>query len=290
MTKQKNEILGLLFSLPTIIIVILFSIYPLIRTLIYAFSFTDEKEKIVQFAGLENFYELFYDPSFYTSILATLKFSLITVIFSIFLSLLFAILCNEKLKGIPFFRTIFSSSMGVSISAASTIVLFLFHPSIGIINDILNFLGILPINWLTDSKYAIWAIAISTIWMNLGFGFLVITAGLQNIGEEIEESCKIDGTSYFNKLFRITFPLLSPSIFYLTIITTLKSFQSFGQVDILTGGGPANSTNFLVYSIYKTAFSNFRFDYASTQGIFLLLLISVIMLFKFKLERKVHYQ
>lgn len=290
MNFYKNEKAGLLFSLPSLIIAFLFSIYPLIKTFIYAFSFTDEKGKIVELAGLENFIELFTDPSFYLSIFATFKFAIITVFFSITIALFLAILCNEKIKGIGFFRTIFSSSLGVSISASASIVLFMFHPSLGVINEIIKFFGGVPLNWLTDSKYALITVAISTIWMNIGFGFLVLTAGLQNISTDIDESCAIDGASYFNKLFKVTLPLLSPSIFYLTITTTLKAFQGFGQVDILTGGGPNNATNFLVYSIYKTAFSSYRFDYASVQGIILLIIIIAIMLFKSKLEKKVHYQ
>lgn len=290
MNFYKNEKTGLLFSLPSLIIAFIFSIYPLIKTFIYAFSFTDEKGKIVEFAGFENFIELFTDPSFYLSIFATFKFAVITVFFSITIALFLAILCNEKIKGIGFFRTIFSSSLGVSISASASIVLFMFHPSLGVINEIIKFFGGVPLNWLTDSKYALITVAISTIWMNIGFGFLVLTAGLQNISTDIDESCAIDGASYFNKLFKVTLPLLSPSIFYLIITTTLKAFQGFGQVDILTGGGPNNATNFLVYSIYKTAFSSYRFDYASVQGVILLIIIIAIMLFKSKLEKKVHYQ
>ncbi|MGL5368019.1 MAG: carbohydrate ABC transporter permease [Cetobacterium somerae] len=288
--KKEQKLTGILFSIPSLVILITFYIFPLMKTILYSLSFTDAKGQIVEFAGIENFYELFTDSTFHESILVTLKFSFITVLFSMIISLFLAIICNEKLKGIKLFRIIFSSSMGVSVSASSSIVLFLFHPIVGLINDILNLFGILPINWFTSSTYAIWAISFATIWMNIGFGFLVLTAGLQNISQEIDESCEVDGVDYFTKLFKITIPLLSPSLFYLLITTTLKAFQSFGQVDMLTGGGPANSTNFIVYSIYKTAFSNYRFDYASAQGLFLLLLITVIMVIKFKLERKVHYQ
>ena len=288
--KKEQNLTGILFSIPSLIILITFYIFPLMKTILYSFSFTDAKGQIVEFAGIENFYELFTDSTFHQSILVTLKFSLITVLFSMIISLFLAIICNEKLKGIKLFRIIFSSSMGVSVSASSSIVLFLFHPSVGLINDILSLFGVLPINWFTSSTYAIWAISFATIWMNIGFGFLVLTAGLQNISQEIDESCEIDGVDYFTKLFKVTIPLLSPSLFYLLITTTLKAFQSFGQVDMLTGGGPANSTNFIVYSIYKTAFSNYRFDYASAQGLFLLILITIIMVIKFKLERKVHYQ
>lgn len=290
MKLKRDENIGILFALPTLIVTFVFSIYPLFKTFIYAFSFTDEKGKIVEYAGLENFYELFTDPAFYSSLIATFKFAIITVTLSIMISLFLAILCNEKIKGIGFFRMVFSSSLGVSISAAASVVLFMFHPSLGIINEIIEICGGTPINWLTDSKYALITVAISTIWMNIGFGFLVLTAGLQNISADVDESCLMDGAVYFTKLFKVTIPLLSPSIFYLVITTTLKAFQSFGQVDILTGGGPNNSTNFLVYSIYKTAFSNYRFDYASVQGIILLLIIVIIMLSKSKLQKKVHYQ
>lgn len=288
--KKEQKLTGILFSMPSLLVLGTFYIYPLMKTFMYSLSFTNAKGQIVGFAGVENFYELFTDSTFYESILVTLKFSFITVIFSMGISLFLAIICNEKLKGIKLFRVIFSSSMGVSVSASSSIVLFLFHPSVGLINDLLGIFEVLPINWFTSSKYAIWAISFATIWMNIGFGFLVLTAGLQNISQEIDESCEIDGVDYFTKLFKVTIPLLSPSLFYLLITTTLKAFQSFGQVDMLTGGGPANSTNLIVYSIYKTAFSNYRFDYASAQGLFLLLLITAIMVVKFKLERKVHYQ
>lgn len=276
--------------IPALVAVGIFYLYPLLKTVYYSFVFTDARGKVVQFAGLENFIELLSDAQFYQTLRITLKFAGITVILSILISLFLAIICNEKLKGIPFFRTIFSSTMGVSVSAGSTIVLFMFHPSLGVINNLLAKIGILPINWLTDSSYALWAVIISSVWMNIGFGFLVLTAGLQNISSEIDESAEIDGTGYFDKLFRITLPLLGPSIFYLLITTTLKSFQSFGQVDILTGGGPANSTNLLVYSLFRTAFSEFRYDYASVKGLVLLGLIILIMTFKFKIERKVHYQ
>lgn len=288
--KNRREIAGLSFMIPSLLVVSGFYLYPLLKTLIYSFYFTDSRGKMVQFAGVENFIELFTDRYFYDSLYISFKFAGITVILSIFIALILAILCNEKIKGIPFFRTIFSSTMGVSVSAGSTIVLFMFHPSIGVVNNLLMKLGILPINWLTSSKYALWAVIISSVWMNVGFGFLVLTAGLQNISQEIDESCQIDGTPYFSKLFKITIPLLGPSLFYLLITTTLKAFQSFGQVDILTGGGPSNSTNMLVYSLYKTAFSEFRYDYASVKGLVLLAIITLVMFIKFKLERKVHYQ
>lgn len=289
MRNRSNEINGIIFFLPALIITLIFYIYPLLKTVIYSFYFTGNSGELIEFAGLENFIELFSDSDFYYSLFVTFKFVFYTTIFSIVVALFLAIICNEKLKGIPILRTFFSSTMGISVSAASTIVLFMFHPSVGIINTLLTKVGILPINWFTDSRYTLMAVIISTVWMNIGFGFIVLTAGLQNISTEVEESCMIDGAGYFSKLFKITLPLISPSLFYLLITTTLKSFQSFGQIDIMTGGGPANSTNILVYSLYRSAFVDYRFDYASVKGVILLLIITIVMYIKFKLERRVHY-
>lgn len=286
---KKRENIGLFFLLPAILITVIFYIYPLVKTIVYGFYLTGTSGELIEYVGLDNFKELLSDSEFYNSLIVTFKFVFYTTFFSVLVALVLALLCNERLKGIPFFRTLFSSTMGVSVSAASTIVLFMFHPSIGVVNTILVKLGVIPINWFTDSSYTLMAVIMTTVWMNIGFGFLIITAGLQSIDPEIEESCLIDGTKYFNKLFKITLPLIGPNMFYLLVTTTLKSFQSFGQIDIMTGGGPVNSTNILVYSLYRSAFVDYRFDYASVKGIVLLLIMSLIMLFKFKMERRIHY-
>ena len=171
MRNRSNEINGRIFFLPALIITLIFYIYPLLKTVIYSFYFTGNSGELIEFAGLENFIELFSDSDFYYSLFVTFKFVFYTTIFSIVVALFLAIICNEKLKGIPIFRTFFSSTMGISVSAASTIVLFMFHPSVGIINTLLTKVGILPINWFTDSRYTLMAVIISTVWMNIGFGF-----------------------------------------------------------------------------------------------------------------------
>lgn len=197
MRNRSNEINGRIFFLPALIITLIFYIYPLLKTVIYSFYFTGNSGELIEFAGLENFIELFSDSDFYYSLFVTFKFVFYTTIFSIVVALFLAIICNEKLKGIPIFRTFFSSTMGISVSAASTIVLFMFHPSVGIINTLLTKVGILPINWFTDSRYTLMAVIISTVWMNIGFGFIVLTAGLQNISTEVEESCMIEEQDIF---------------------------------------------------------------------------------------------
>ena len=202
-----------------------------------------------------------------------------------------AILANEKLKGIGFFRTLFSSTMGISVAASAVIWLFLFHPSVGAFNNMLKAVNMPAVQWLLDPDWALLSISLTTIWMNLGFNFLVILGGLQNIDESLYESAQIDGASYFTRLRRITIPMLSPTLFFIITISLINAFQSFGQIDILTKGGPIQSTNLVVYSIYKEAFINYQFGTASAQAIVLFVVVLIVTILQFKYgERKVHYQ
>lgn len=155
----------------------------------------------------------------------------------------------------------------------------------------LEIFGIDAIGWLTDPKWALLAVSATTIWMNLGFTFLILLGGLQSIDSYLYESADIDGASYFYKLRRITIPMLSPTLFFVITVTIINAFQTFGQIDILTQGGPQNTTNLIVYSIYREAFANYQFGTASAQSIVLFIIILVMTVLQFKLgERKVHYQ
>lgn len=208
----------------------------------------------------------------------------------ILVSLFLAVIASEKMKGMGFFRTIFSSTLGVSVAAGATIWLFLFHPSLGALNNVLGWIGFEPIQWLTDSKIALISVAITTIWMQIGINFIILLGGIQNISEEMYESAQIDGAGYFTRLFKITIPLLSPVLFFVFIIAIIGSFQTFGQIDLLTSGGPRESTNLIVYEIYQQAFSYGHFGFASAQAIILFFLILIVTIIQFRFEGKVHYQ
>lgn len=290
--RKKSDLpMGILFLAPSLILFSLFLFYPLFKTLYYSFHLTNAQGEASVFVGLENYKYLFTDPSFYQSIKSTFLFTLFTVPASIIISLFLALLANEKLRGIGFFRVIFSSTMGISVAASAVIWLFLFHPSVGVFNNLLGMLHLPAVEWLTNQKWALISVSIPTIWMNIGFSFLVILGGLQNIDTTLYESSSIDGASYFYKLRRVTLPMLSPTLFFIGTVTLINAFQSFGQIDLLTKGGPNDSTNLIVYSIYKEAFVNYQFGTASAQAIvlFIFIFIATILQFKFA-ERKVHYQ
>ena len=181
--------------------------------------------------------------------------------------------------------------MGVSVAAASVIWLFLFHPSIGMFNHVLQLLHLPQVQWLVDPNWALFSVALTTIWMNTGFSFLILLGGLQNIDTTLYESAQIDGASYAYRLRRITLPMLSPTLFFIVTISLINAFQTFGQIDILTKGGPTQATNLIVYSIYREAFINYQFGSASAQAVILFSIILVVTLLQFIfVEKKVHYQ
>lgn len=279
-----------LFLLPIFIFLGSFSFYPAIKTFFSSLFLTSRNGELIMYTGMENFKNLFQSESFYNSLWVSFKFSLITVSSIIIIAVFLAVIAHEKIKGTRVFKTIFSSSIGISSAAASVIWLFFFSPNVGIINKMLIFMNFPEIDWLRNPTFALIAISIVTIWMNLGFSFLIVLSALAGVNTEIYESADIDGAGYFTKLFRITLPLISPNLFYLFIVTTIKSLQTFGQVDILTGGGPAESTNLIVYQIWKTAFVSGRYDEASAMSVVLFIIVGTITAIQFKLERRVHYQ
>ncbi|MFC0299503.1 carbohydrate ABC transporter permease [Virgibacillus soli] len=292
--KQRERKLfgiGMLYLFPALILLGVFLFYPMFKTLYFSFFEVSGGGKVGEFVGWGHYKELMQSSDFKKSMKGTLLFVLYTVPVEIILALFLAVIASEKLKGIGFFRTIFASTLGVSVAAGATIFLFLFHPSLGVLNNILDMFGIDAVDWLTSSKWALPSIAATTVWMHLGINFIILLGGIQNVQRELYESADIDGAGYFAKLFKITIPLISPVLFFVTIIAIIGSFQTFGQIDILTGGGPAGSTNIIVYSIYQQAFSYGNFGFASAQAIILFVIILIVTIVQFRVgEKRVHYQ
>jgi multiple sugar transport system permease protein/sn-glycerol 3-phosphate transport system permease protein len=210
---------------------------------------------------------------------------------TIVIALCLAVLANEKLRAIPVFRTLYALPMAVSAAAAAVVWRLIFHPSQGILNAFLGVFGIDPIGWVTDPKVALISVSLTTTWMHLGFNFIVLLGGLQSLPTELYESASLDGAGRWTQLRCITVPLLSPVLFFVSVVLVIDSFQSFGQVDILTQGGPAGSTNLIVYEIYQNAFVRHQVGYASAQTVILFLIVAALSIVQYRLgERRVHYQ
>ncbi len=265
----------------------IFTYFPFFKTIYLSFNTTNMNGKGVKFVGLKNYIDLLGSASFLNDISVTFKLVILVAIPSMVLGLILAILASEKVKGSRVFSVVYSLPMSVSSSSMAIIWGILFHPTIGVINSILN----KQIDWISNPKLAIFSIATITIWLNLGINFIFIYTAFKNISLHILESAKIDGLGFFNTLFKIKLPLISPTIFFLVFINIINAFQVFAPIHILTRGGPANSTNSLVYSIYLDAFFNDRFDMAATKSIILFIVMILFTFLQFRFEGKgVHYR
>lgn len=289
--EVRNALSGLVYLAPALLIFAIFLFYPAIKAgWLSAFN-TNVLGKPTVFVGLENYISNLTSDAFRSSLWNTFKFAVMVVPVTIVIALLLAILANEKVRGSAFFRTVYALPLAVSAAAAAVVWRLIFHPSQGILNAILGIVGIDPIGWLTDPSFALFAVALTTIWMHLGFNFIVLLGGMQSLPTELYESAALDGAGRMRQLRHITLPLLSPVLFFVSIVLVIDSFQSFGQIDILTEGGPADATNLIVYEIYQNAFVHNRVGYASAQTVILFLIVVVLSVVQYRVgERKVHYQ
>ncbi|HEX9495175.1 MAG TPA: sugar ABC transporter permease [Candidatus Limnocylindria bacterium] len=282
---------GLAYLAPSFVLFAVFVFIPLGRTIYLSFFNTRSTGAISTFAGLDQYIELVTSGIFRSGLVATGLFALYTVPASIGIGLVLAVILNQKLRGIGFFRTMMASTIAVSAAVGSIIWLLLFNPSIGILNYVLSKIAISGPEWLIQPNTAIIAVAITSIWLVLGTNVIVLLAGLQSVPEEIYEAAHLDGAKGVRLFTRITVPMVSPSLFFLLVVDTVAVLQAFTQIHLLTRGGPVDATRVLVYSIYLDAFQNFQFGYASAQAVVLFLLVLTLTLLQFRfVESRVHYQ
>ena len=260
-----------LYLIPCFLVFAVFLFYPFVKTIYLSLFLTDKLGQAKIFVGLDNYTELLTSDSFYNSLLVTVIFVVIVVIGSMLIGLIGAVLCSKAFPGIRVFSTSYALPMAIASSGAAMIFKIILNPTIGILNKLTG----LDINWIADPKYALICVAVLTAWLNSGINFLYFSAGLGNIDESIYERASVDGANGIQKFFRLTLPGL-----------IIQAFQSFGQIKILTAGGPGESTNVIVYSIYRDAFFNYRFGSAAAQSVILFLIIMALTLVMFKIEKK----
>ncbi|WP_172197292.1 carbohydrate ABC transporter permease [Saccharibacillus qingshengii] len=291
LARFREGALAAAFIAPALLLFGLFLFYPLIQSVYLSLHSTNPRGQVANFVGLANFRNLFNSPGFPNSLLVTLKFILFTVPASLAFALVFAAVCRAKIRGMKIFRFVFALPIAVSVSTGSIMWMVLFHPTLGTLNYFLGKIGLTPVQWLTDPNMALLSISLMTVWMNVGFLFILLLGGMQGVPEEIYESAKIDGSGPVRTFWRLTLPLVSPTLFFASVTSVIGAFQAFGQINILTKGGPVNSTNVLVFKLYEDAFVNFRFGVGSAQALVLFAIVLLITVLQFVFaERKVHYQ
>lgn len=282
MNTKKGKLTSYCYLIPCMLIFAVFLFYPFFKTIYLSLFKTNKMGQAALFVGAGNYLELFQSESFRNSLAVTLVFVFIVVVGSMLLGLITAVLCNKAFPGIRFFSTAYALPMAIASSSAAMIFQIMLHPSVGIVNKLLG----LDINWLNDPNTALICVALLTAWLNSGINFLYFSAGLGNIDETIYERASVDGASGIQQFFSLTIPGLSPIMFYTLVVNIIQAFQSFGQIKILTEGGPDETTNVIVYSIYRDAFFNYRFGSAAAQSVILFIIIMFITLIMFKIEKK----
>ena len=282
---------AVIFLAPSLVIFGAFVFYPLVKALYLGLYETDPFGNQGDFVALDQYRTVLTSESFRHSLWVTLLFALYTVPPGILLGLALALLANQKLPGISIFRIMFSSTVATSVAVASLMWLTLLNPSVGLLNYFLVEAGLPRIDWLNDPDWALPAVSATTVWLNLGLAFIVILAGLQAIPEELYESARVEGASDWSLFCHVTLPMLSPTLFFVSVVGTILAFQSFGQIHILTRGGPLDATTVIVYSIWQDAFQRFDYGVAAVQaiGLFLLVLGLTVVQLRF-VERRVFYQ
>ena len=280
--KKKLNWTPYCYLIPCMLVFGIFLFYPFFKTIYLSLFLTDRMGQAKIFVGLENYIELLGSESFRNSLKVTLIFVVIVVIGGMLLGLIAAVLCNKAFPGIRVFSTSYALPMAIASSSAAMIFQIMLHPTVGIVNKLTG----LDINWLNDPDTALICVAVLTAWLNSGINFLYFSAGLGNIDETIYERASVDGASSVQQFFSLTLPGLSPIMFYTLVVNIIQAFQSFGQIKILTEGGPDEATNVIVYSIYRDAFFNYRFGSAAAQSVILFIIIMLITLVMFRLEKK----
>lgn len=257
-----------LFLAPALIGTFVFIIIPICAS--FCMSLLDwDLISTPKFIGFQNYVELLNEKAFWGILWNTLIYALITTIFGVIIPLILAVLINEKIKGANFFKTVYFLPFITPMIVLAVVWSWIFDPNYGIFNFIFQ----TNIKWLYDTKFAMIALIFVSVWKNIGYNMILMLAGLQNIPNEVDEAAKIDGATGMAKFLKVTCPLLSPTILFVSLVTTISSFQVFDLIFLMTEGGPEHSTTVLVYWMYKNAFEFFKIGKASAIAYVLFIVV-----------------
>jgi len=241
--------------------------------------------------GLQNYVRILHDQFFWRVMGNTVYYTAGTVPLGVALSLALALALNYRLPGKLALRTVYFMPVVSSTVAVAMVWRWIYNTDFGLLNTFLRRLGIPPVGWLTTTTWAMPAVILMSVWKSLGYGMVIFLAGLQAIPHTYYDAAAVDGASGWQRFWRITLPLLSPTTFFVTVMSVISSFQVFGQVYVMTGGGPAYATSTIVFHIYQQAFEAFRMGYASAMAWALFVVIFVFTLVQMRYQHTwVHYE
>lgn len=287
----KNPWLPYFLIAPQMIVVLVFFFWPAFDSLRLSVFKVSPFGDIQIFVGLENFIQLLISPEYYRSVYHSFIFSLGVTFLCLAVSLFLAILANQKIRGLTFYRSAILWTFGIAPPVAGIIWLFIFHPSYGILSYFLAMITTYEFNWLLKGWVALLLVIFAATWAHLGYNVAFFLAGLQTIPDSVLDAAKVDGASGL-RLFRwITFPLLSPVTFFLFVMNMVFSFfETFGLIHAVTQGGPGDTTTIMVYKAYVDGFVHLRMGLSAAQSVILMALVIFLTVLQFRYtERKVFY-
>lgn len=288
---KSEGFIALIFILPALVPLMIFWLWPMLYSIFISTTNWDYMSPEYKFVGFNNYNALLHNKAFYEVLKNTAVFSLGTVIPTLIGGLLLALLLNKKLKGMGLFRTILFSPWVTPTVAVSIVWSWIFEPRVGLANYILQIVHLSKLQWAESTKWAMLVVIIVTVWKGLGWTMVFYLGALQKVPKELYEACSIDGGSAWRKFKNITLPMISPTSFFLVVITSINALQAYDQIQILTQGGPAGSTRTLLYMYYQSAFENFNMGEATAVATVLVVItIALSLLQSIGSKKMVHYQ
>jgi len=291
-TVFKSRWLPYLLVAPQLVVTVLFFFWPAIKSLqlsLYRVSPFGDRST---FVGLENFTKLLADPDYYTSIFNSFLFAGGVTAFAVLASLVLAGLATQKIRGLAVYRTLLLWPYGIAPAVAGIIFLFIFHPAYGILPYFLSFVTAYDFNWLLKGWVAMTLVIVATAWTHLGYNIAFYIAGLLAIPASVLEAADVDGAGPIRRFTAIVFPLVSPITFYLVVLNMVFAFfESFGVIDAVTKGGPGQSTEIMVYKLYKDGFIGLNLGSSGAQSVILMAMVIGLTVLQFRFaEKKVTYR
>lgn len=285
--KKRNTLKIIAFLAPTLVFAIMFVYYPFIRTVVYSLCAVNDKGDILRFVGLDNFSYVFGRNDFKKALINSITVTLINVPVTLLLTISLALLANKKRKLSPVYETMFTLPMAISMSAACMIFKSMFSPTLGCVNAYLG----TNLGWFESRNTALYTCIILTVWMGIGFDFLLFQSALRGIPKQIMEAAQLDGAKLFTRIFKIQIPMISPTIFYVLCTNMVLAMMTSGPMIIITQGGPSRSTTTLMYMMFASGYGSSNYSLAAVVSLVAFILTFGFTILAFVYERKgVHYQ
>ena len=288
----KSRWLPYVLVLPQVVVTIIFFVWPSANSLRLSLFRVSPFTGDLQYVGLLNFVRLLSSPEYHRSIIKTIIFTLGVTASSMLLSLAVAVLANQRIGGLPYYRTALLWPYGIAAPVAGIIWLFIFHPAYGVLPYGLSLLlGPVDLNWLLDEHIAMLLVIAAATWSHLGYNVAFFLAGLQQVPSDILEAASVDGATSWRRFWAVTFPLLSPVTFFLLVMNvTYSLFDTFGVINAVTRGGPGDATSILVFKAYQDGIRNLNLGSSAAQSVILMLFSVLLTTLQFRYtEKRVTY-